>query len=245
MSEIPDQCFDEARFLARLAGVPEERIDVIRLQTAGSVASADEGPWTLMASAGEGTLEILLSRWLGDGSAERLQQAGGKPLVIGRAPETVIDRPGCSGWALYRNDKFGARGHLVVLTTNGAPSARLHADLTRFGQWDSAVIVTRASTPLPQSERDLLRALNKVAPVAKVLLLAVPGELPTPADELKVEEHARSKLVGSGFDGARNGGVSFWWVDGKVRSAYAVADPSELMGRDSQAGARARVVMVR
>lgn len=244
MREVSEDEFGEMRMLAGQVGIGDERIDVLRVQALGGENDFGDA-LTLMASAGEGTLELLLSRWLGGECTERLAQAGTRPLVIGPTPERVLNHPGARGWAAYQSGKLAGRGHVVALTATGDLPGKTLGALTMVGRWDSAVIVTRASMPLPQNERELTRSLSKVMAIGKVLVVAVPGELRAPTDVVKVREYVRSRLEGSGFPAGRCGGVSFWWLDGVSGHDEAVADPSELLVQDAPAVARGRDLMLR
>src|SRR4051812_15051216 len=94
--EIAEEDLNEVRFLARQVRGAEERVDSLLMQAHATDDEAGQGvgPRVLLASAGEGTLEFLLSKWLGDEFAEALRQVGLKPLVLGPEPERVRPRTG-------------------------------------------------------------------------------------------------------------------------------------------------------
>ena len=199
----------------------------------------------LLLSAGEGTLDLFLSRWIGEKYAETIRHAGTKPVVIGPEPETIAKRPGLSGWSAVSEESLPkSRGHIAALYHPGGElPARLAGELVAASSWDSAVIVTRAGMPLPQAERDLIRSLSKLVAVCKVLVVAIPGELPNSADADKVEQYVRNKVEANGFNTGRCGGVWFWWLDGERRHPQAVTDPGELLIRDARAATAGREMM--
>lgn len=246
--EFAEADLKEARFLARQVGVADERIDLLLIQTrSDDTRSREEGPRTLFISAGEGTLELFLTRWLGETHAEMLRLAGTKPLVIGPEPEALAKRPGLSGWSAFRDEKFDkSRGHIAILYHPGGElPSRLAGELASASGWDSVVVVTRAGMPLPESERDLVRSLSTFVAVCKVLIIVIPGEIPNKADADQVEQYTRGKIEANGFDKGRCGGVWFWWLDGIRRHPQAVTDPGELLVRDASAAATGREMMFR
>ncbi len=244
--EIAEEDLDEIRSLARRVGVAEERIDLLLLQAYGTDEKGDSGPRFLLVSAGNGTIDLLFSRWLGDEVAEAIRQAGARPLVIGSEPERIRKRPGMESCSVFHLSKFQPKqSHLVALVATGALSPRQLGELASAGPWDSAIVVTRASTPLPQAERELVRSLSKIVAVAKVLVIAVPGELTKEDDSSSVEQYARTKIEASGFSDGRCEGVWFWWIDRQSRHPQAVIKPDELLTYDVPAVICGRELILR
>lgn len=242
-----EQDLQEVRMLARQVGVAEERVDLLLQRVYGGEEEMGNGggPRVLLASAGEGTLELLLAQWLGAEAEEAMRQAGMRPLVIGREPERVRPRTGRGNWAVFRSDALGqGRGHVVAVATTGALTRQVSGELSSAGAWDTAVVVTRAAMPLPQTERELIRSLCQVVVVMKVLVVVVPGELSNQDDANSVEQYARGKAEEYGFAGGRSEGVWFWWLDGKRRHPQAVASPGELLASDARAVAQGRELML-
>jgi hypothetical protein len=246
LKEIPKTDLDELRLLARHVGTVEERIDLLRVQAFGTDDQDSSGPRVLLASAGEGTLEMLLSRWLGDDVGEAVQRAGLTPLVVGAEPERVRRKPGLGSWSIFPTEKLSKLGRTIVaLTSTGALTGRVVSELSAAGRWDTVVVVTRASQPLAQAEREMVRSLSRVVAVARVLVVTVPGELATPGDLEKVEQYARGRIESSGFASGRCEGVWFWWLDGQARHTQAVSDPAELLTTNPHTAAHGREMIFR
>ena len=242
--EITSDFLDQVRVLARHVGVSEEGIDLLQLQTSSS--NNDQQSLVLMASAGEDTLHLLLANWLGEDCRDALRRAGANPLIIGPQPSRLQETPSMRHWAVFQTEQLGDDGgHIVALTATGQLSAKLEANLASAATWNSAVVVTRASQPLPQQERQLVQSLSKVTAIARVLVVAIPGELEAESDSRQVDAYAQSKLQASGFEGPRCNGIYFWWLDRAVRGPHSLANPIDVLQGDPRSLANGRDLMLR
>jgi hypothetical protein len=246
-TEITSGVLKEVRMLAEQVGVGAEGLGLL---VANNEAGADgQEALALLGSAGEGALELLLSKWLDDESAETLRRAGTTPLILGPDPEGIPGKSSLLRWPVLKTEKLvksNVRGHVVALQATGAISNRLEGELTGFGCWSTAIVVSRASQPFTQRERDFLRSLSRIVPAVAILLVAVPGELQGSNDMAAVMEYTHAQAENSGFTGSRFAGIWFWWIDGALHgSTSAVANPSEIISRQDLTNGQSRDLLVR
>jgi hypothetical protein len=246
-SELTTEVLDEVRMLAEQAGVGTESFGL--LMTQNDIRNDGQPALVLLGSAGEGVLELLLTKWLGAEYSEALERAGTTPLILGPAPDNIPGKSRLIQWLSLKTDKldkFSGQGHIIALQAKAAISNRLEGELTAFGYWNAAIVVSRASQPLPQREREFLQSLSRVVPAVTILLVAIPGELKGADDTTKIMEYVRAQAESNGFSGSRFGGAWLWWIDGDLHNTEsAIKNPGEIISRRDCANYQARESLIR
>ncbi|HEY1065262.1 MAG TPA: hypothetical protein VGE52_04105, partial [Pirellulales bacterium] len=141
-------------------------------------------------------------------------------------------------WAEHRL-KLPIPGHLVALRAAGKPPADVVAQLATLGHFDACVLVVSLHQVLSEGERALLHAASSLGIVARILVVAVPGEEPTADDLAQLTALGRRCLLNAGFQGDRAGDVGLWFTDGAPRK-NTVSNVASFLSVDPAAVAAGR-----
>jgi hypothetical protein len=222
------------RLLAELAALSKtvvpERITTLRRRWEQPPHPAI--PFTLIAGSAK-TLQLLLARWLGVDVARRFQEAGagGQPLVIGPAPETV--RPPLGAWPQVKMP-LALPGHLLVLASaEDLPPATAEA-LSSLGILGQAVLVTLLSQPFSTGDRCLAASLATLSATGKALIVALPSDDLSPQETLEAAALGHRVLEHAGFDSHRFAGAKVWFTEGSATRPEALGRVEDLLAPSSQ-----------
>jgi hypothetical protein len=227
--------WDRLRALCTRAGLPPERIDRLQKAQAGTPSRGA----TLLLAGAQGTLALLLARWLGLEAANALNAAGTAPLVIGPAPDTV--QPPLGRWPTLVRRELGA-AHVVAVRSAGALSASLRSALAGLGTFDGAWLVSRLSQPFSAEERQLADSLAPLAATARAVFVALPSEEGSEAERAELAAYGVAQLQAHGFHG-RCLGAGVWYTEGDRPAGsiqrlgdWLTARPEEVQAGRSAAG---------
>lgn len=223
---------DAWRLLAELAALSKtvipERITTLRRRWEQPPHPA--APFTLL-TGGLKALQLLLARWLGVETARKFQEAGGQPLVIGPAPETV--RPPLGAWPQVKMP-LALPGHLLVLASAAEIPPTTAEALSSLGVLAQGVLVTQLSQPFSVGERRLAGSMAGLAASGKALVIALPSEELSPQETLESAALGHRVLEHAGFDAHRFAGAKVWFTEGSATRPEALARVEDLLAPSSQ-----------
>ncbi len=224
MQSLQTADWDELKRLAQATGFSEERVIVVQHQ-AKPRERTFAGSATLLIGQPHGGLDLLLSRWLGAGAVAAIGNADNRPVVIGHRPDMA--QPRSSNWPVFKMDQM-LDGYLYALEVSTI-STSLISSFADFGGFDQAIFVTRWAQPLSESERRIVPELVKLTDYIRGLVIALPGEQPTPDETIEVRQFVEAHLQRSGFAGSRTLGVDFWETGGKRINDGFISSPADLL----------------
>ena len=235
---------EEIRKLAREVGYPEETLDLHLVRNfSTSDHETPNRPTVLLTSAGEGVVELLIKHWLGESAAEALYSAAPRPLEVGAPFESDVAATAHAPWPTHHHElPHHAR---VIAVAAGDLADQVPQTNASSASWGTCIFVTRASCPLTQRERSFLASLSDTVAVVRILVLAAPGELSSPADIDHVAAYAQRKAEIAGFEGVRFDGVTFWWINADNSHPLAIASPNDLLRTDRTTLVKSRELLLR
>jgi hypothetical protein len=232
--------WDSFQKLATHVGVAAERVGQVRRRA--EVTDRAQRRAGLFCGRPGGGIELLLARWVSPDAADACVAASPLPLVISRAADHV--QPALGSWPTWEHTEAGSE-NLLFHRADGRIDPLLRGQLSALDNLEQLVLVTRLGQPLHPYERELARSLALVAPMARVVAVAVPGEEPSEDDIASFSQFALAHMRDAGFVDGRCLAAGVWFTEASARTPGTIQDLSQFIALDRDAITQARSQMLR